>query len=322
MAQQVKLKAQKRTLVGRNAIKKIKQKGLVPGVIYGSQAEPLTLQIDSRELTNVLAHASSEHVLVELEIVDGVRVQPPGSDSGSSASPPKRELLHVDFHAVSATEKITQFQSRLRRSFSVRAFGGLLEYSLRTLEVECFPQDLRTCLDRRYPNGESPHVPRHPASTGLKPLRGLTVVLVVASRGEEVTETAEAPVTRKSQPKEVEPSRRLSRSHPWRIRLVAGWNPGSQYIDTRHNIGFMVTDCWGEKGVDYQDRLLSSDWGKWGDILLVKPLTMNRRGRGWSIRTLFQDPARRDLVVVDDLRRWPPPAATRSDAVTTVQVHY
>jgi ribosomal protein L25 (general stress protein Ctc) len=45
MAQQVKLKAEKRTVIGRNAIKKIKKEGLVPGVIYGSQAEPMALQV-------------------------------------------------------------------------------------------------------------------------------------------------------------------------------------------------------------------------------------------------------------------------------------
>jgi len=108
MAQQVKLKAQKRTVIGRNAIKKIKKEGLVPGVIYGSQAEPMALQVEARALTSVLAHALSEHVLVELEIVDG-------SQSNSRLAliqevqhhPLKRELLHVDFHAVSATEKIT-----------------------------------------------------------------------------------------------------------------------------------------------------------------------------------------------------------------------
>ena len=71
MAQQVKLKAEKRTVVGRNAIKKIKAQGLVPGVIYGSQGEPIALQVEGRALTNVLAHALSEHVLVELEIADG-----------------------------------------------------------------------------------------------------------------------------------------------------------------------------------------------------------------------------------------------------------
>jgi large subunit ribosomal protein L25 len=204
MAQQVKLTAQKRTLIGRNAIKKIKEQGLVPGVIYGSQAEPITLQINGRELTTVLAHASSEHVLVELEIVDG-------SESTNRLAliqevqhhPLKRELLHVDFHAVSATEKIISEVpiEAVGEALGVRTFGGLLEYSLRTLEVECYPQELPDIVRVDVTNlsiGESLHVRDIQLPSGVEAITDgdLTVVSVVASRvGEEVTETAEVAVT-------------------------------------------------------------------------------------------------------------------------------
>jgi large subunit ribosomal protein L25 len=204
MAQQVKLKAQKRTLVGRNAIKKIKEKGLVPGVIYGSQAVPIALQVDGRELANVLAHASSEHVLVDLEIVDD------GASSNRLAliqeiqhHPLRRELLHVDFHAVSTTEKITSEVpiEAVGEPLGVRTFGGLLEYSLRTLEVECYPQDLPDIVRIDVTNlniGESLHVRDIQLPSGVEALtdEDLTVASVVASRvGEEVTETAEVPAT-------------------------------------------------------------------------------------------------------------------------------
>jgi large subunit ribosomal protein L25 len=203
MAQQVKLKAHKRTVTGRNAIKKIKHQGLVPGVIYGSRSEPVTLQVDARELTNVLAHASSEHVLVELEIVDG-------SQSTNRLAliqevqhhPLKRELLHIDFQAVSATEKITSEVpiEAIGEALGVRTFGGLLEYSLRTLEVECFPQDLPDIVRLDVTNldiGESLHVRDIPLPLGVESITDgdLTVVSVVASRvGEEIEEAAEAPV--------------------------------------------------------------------------------------------------------------------------------
>jgi large subunit ribosomal protein L25 len=204
MAQQVKLTAQKRTLIGRNAIKKIKEKGLVPGVIYGSQAEPIALQIDGRQLANVLSHASSEHVLVELEIVDG-------SESTNRLAliqevqhhALKRELLHVDFHAVSATEKIFSEVpiEAVGEALGVRTFGGLLEYSLRTLEVECYPQDLPDIVRIDVTNlsiGESLHVRDIQLPVGVEATtdEDLTVVSVVASRvGEEVTETAEVAAT-------------------------------------------------------------------------------------------------------------------------------
>jgi len=204
MAHQVKLKAQMRTVLGRNAIKKIKKEGLVPGVVYGSQAQPMALQVEARDLTNVLAHASSEHVLVELEI----------ADSNQSTNrlaliqevqhhPLRRELLHVDFLAVSITEKITSEVpiEAVGDALGVRTFGGLLEYSLRTLEVECFPQDLPDIVRVDVSNlniGESLHVRDIPLPTGVEAITDgdLTVVSVVASRvGEEVVETAEAPVT-------------------------------------------------------------------------------------------------------------------------------
>src|SRR5205823_5504541 len=66
------------------------------------------------------------------------------------------------------------------------------------------------------------------------------------------------------------------------LRLVAGLgNPGLEYRSSRHNVGFMVIDCFaGKKGVMISR---SADWsselGKWGDILLIKPLAyMNRSG--------------------------------------------
>jgi peptidyl-tRNA hydrolase, PTH1 family len=90
------------------------------------------------------------------------------------------------------------------------------------------------------------------------------------------------------------------------LRLVAGLgNPGPQYIDTRHNIGFMVIDCLaGKKGVTLsRSAFWSCDWGKWGDILLIKPLRyMNRSGDvvGRFARYFKIQPAE-ILVVVDDV---------------------
>jgi PTH1 family peptidyl-tRNA hydrolase len=90
------------------------------------------------------------------------------------------------------------------------------------------------------------------------------------------------------------------------LRLVAGLgNPGPQYIDTRHNVGFMVIDSLaGKKGVTLtRTAFWSSEWGKWGDTLLIKPLTyMNRSGDvvGRFAR-YFKIQPEEILVVVDDV---------------------
>ncbi len=90
------------------------------------------------------------------------------------------------------------------------------------------------------------------------------------------------------------------------LRLVAGLgNPGPQYLDTRHNVGFMVIDrLAGIKGVTLSKTVFwSSEWGKWGDTLLIKPRTyMNRSGDviGRFAR-YFKIQPEEILVVVDDV---------------------
>jgi large subunit ribosomal protein L25 len=198
MAHQVKLKARKRTLVGRNAVKQIKAKGLVPGVIYGSNQTPMPLEVDNRELSTVLSRASSEHILVELEILDGDQSTNKLALIQEVQHHPLRPvLMHVDFHAVSATEKITSSVpiETTGEALGVRTFGGLLEHSLRTLEVQCFPQDLPGVLRIDVTNlniGESLHVRDIQLPAGVEAItdQELTVVSVVASRvGEEAAET-------------------------------------------------------------------------------------------------------------------------------------
>jgi PTH1 family peptidyl-tRNA hydrolase len=90
------------------------------------------------------------------------------------------------------------------------------------------------------------------------------------------------------------------------LRLVAGLgNPGLQYSGTRHNAGFMVIDYLAEKkGVTLsRSAAWGSELGKWGDILLIKPLTyMNRTGEVIGrFAHYFKVQSEEILVVVDDV---------------------
>jgi large subunit ribosomal protein L25 len=211
MAQQAKLTAQRRTQIGRNAIKKIKTSGMVPGVIYGSAQEPVNLQINGRELLNLLSRASGENILVELEIVDG------GEKQNALAMiqeiqhhPLQREIVHVDFHAVSANETVSAEVpiEAVGEAIGVKVHGGLLEHILRYLEVECLPGDLPQVIEVDVTNldiGQSLHVRELNLPSGVEAITDAeqTVVAVVESRVEEevvepvVTPTAPEVITAK-----------------------------------------------------------------------------------------------------------------------------
>lgn len=87
------------------------------------------------------------------------------------------------------------------------------------------------------------------------------------------------------------------------MRLVAGLgNPGPEYRDTRHNLGFLVIDgLAGALGARRATAECNALVRAVGDVLLVQPQTyMNRSG--YSLRCLLDrhDVAPADVLVVYD----------------------
>ncbi len=145
MAKQLKLSAQTRSVIGRSAVNKIKAQGLVPASIYGGQDQPVNLSLNKREISNLLAHATSEHVLVDLEITDGsAKTNRLALIQEVQHHPIRRDVLHVDFHAVRADEKLHAEipVEPFGEPAGVKNFGGILEIALHSLSIECLPKDL------------------------------------------------------------------------------------------------------------------------------------------------------------------------------------
>ena len=203
MAKQVKLSAQLRPLAGRSAVKKIKAQGAVPAVIYGAKDKPQSLQVSSREIGNILAHAVGENILVDLEI----------SDSGKTTNrlaliqevqhaPLGGAVLHVDFHAVSQDEVLHAYIpiEAQGEAIGVRSYGGILDQSMRRIEVACLPKDLPEILrvDVSALNvGDSIHLKDIALPEGVKALADgdLTVFHVSSPTVEEAKPAEDAPTS-------------------------------------------------------------------------------------------------------------------------------
>ena len=88
------------------------------------------------------------------------------------------------------------------------------------------------------------------------------------------------------------------------IRLVAGLgNPGTEYVATRHNIGFMVVDQFAAQFGSTWER--SGKWDalstKCGAVLLIKPLSsMNRSGHPLFAFAQFYKIAPQEMLIVFD----------------------
>ena len=145
MAKQVKLSARPRVEAGRNAVKQVRARGAVPAVIYGAKDEPANLEVSLKDIKQLLAHAVGENILVDLEIEEnGKTTNRLSLIQEIQHHPVKGEVIHVDFHAVSATEEIEAevVLEPVGESIGVKTYGGLLQQNLRALAISCLPQNL------------------------------------------------------------------------------------------------------------------------------------------------------------------------------------
>ncbi len=145
MSKQVKLSARPRAESGRNAVKQVRARGSVPAVIYGAKDAPENLEISQKDIERLLSHAVGENILVELEINDGGKTTNRLSlIQEVQHHPVRREIIHVDFHAVSATEEI-EAEIVLEpegEPVGVKTHGGLLQQNVRALNISCLPKNL------------------------------------------------------------------------------------------------------------------------------------------------------------------------------------
>lgn len=96
------LKAKRRELVGKNAVRKVRSEHYVPGVLYGHHIESQSIKVAEHDLEKLFKHhgtgasltldVEGEKTFVLLKDIQINRL--------------KNETLHVEFQALSAGEKI------------------------------------------------------------------------------------------------------------------------------------------------------------------------------------------------------------------------
>lgn len=137
--EKVVLKANKRNVIGKQ-VKALRREGKLPGVIYGRHNDPINIELDARSSGRILARATSSS-LITIEL-DGKEY--PTLVREKQRDFIKNNLLHVDFLAVSMTEKLKAYVALRFKgvSLAVKDFNAILVHNIDQLHVECLPSDL------------------------------------------------------------------------------------------------------------------------------------------------------------------------------------
>lgn len=135
----ITIKADRREIRGKK-VKLLRLEGILPGVVYGKSTAPVLISMDLKEATAIL-RATSSSALLTIEV--------DGEEFTTLVRERQRDFihgnyLHVDFLAVSLTEKVRTKVNIVMEGIApaLEAFESLLISGLKQVEVESLPQDL------------------------------------------------------------------------------------------------------------------------------------------------------------------------------------
>jgi len=140
------LEAQPRTVVNKNAARRVRQQGQVPAVLYGAGKESLALSVDPRQVQRILHSESGHNTIFELAF-DGERTKAMIVDW--QYEPVKGKLLHIDLKRIAMDQRLKVKVPIVLKgeAAGVKQQGGILEQLWREVEIECLPTDIPSHID-------------------------------------------------------------------------------------------------------------------------------------------------------------------------------
>lgn len=146
---EITLEVYKRSAKSKGETRGLRQQGKIPAILYGKGVSPLPLSVDGKAFQKALKNPAGLNAIFKLE----VRNDGSGDSFIAMVKDIQRDylnenILHVDFHAISLTERISVMVPvhLIGVSKGVKE-GGVLQQNLHEIEVECLPTQIPPHID-------------------------------------------------------------------------------------------------------------------------------------------------------------------------------
>jgi len=132
---------------GKNAARRLRRQGLVPGIVYGGKGGNIAVAVDPKALQKVLRSEAGRNTILKLDIAGAGATNAILKDL--QVDPIKENLLHADFYriAMDVAIRVTVPINIRGEARGVKVDGGILELITREIEVECLPGDIPERID-------------------------------------------------------------------------------------------------------------------------------------------------------------------------------
>ncbi len=142
MSQVLTVEADPREDFGKNASRRLRHAGRIPGVVYGGGGSAIPVVVDPRKISEVLQTEAGHNAIFTLEIKGKAPARVMLRDW--QVDPIEGRLLHVDMVrvALDARLKVKVPIQVTGEAKGVKTQGGIFEFLLREVEIECMPDDI------------------------------------------------------------------------------------------------------------------------------------------------------------------------------------
>jgi len=142
MSEALNIEAEPREAFGKNASRRLRRAGRVPAIVYGEGGQPLPVAVDPKEIFRILHSAAGHNAIFMLEIKGKAPARVMLRDW--QVDPLRGDLLHVDMVRIGADHKLrVKVPIHITgEAKGVKVQGGVFEFVLREVELECLPEDI------------------------------------------------------------------------------------------------------------------------------------------------------------------------------------
>jgi len=139
------LKVELRDEAGKGPARKLRAKGLVPGVLYGVGAQTTSLSVDPLALRKLILQERGRNFLVNLKIKKKTER---AMLKDYQINPVSRRLLHVDFMRVKADQAVTlEVAVEFKGEPAGLSEGGVLEVRSQFVSLTGLPDKLPQVIE-------------------------------------------------------------------------------------------------------------------------------------------------------------------------------
>jgi len=154
--EQINFDVQIRKSTGSAKSRQVRRSNLIPGIVYGGDSKPTTIQADRKAYDRIYRQHIGESLIYHLNLVDeGKKISDfPAIIKDVQLHPVTDEIIHIDFNRISLDKEIEIKVKVLPKgeAIGVKRDGGTLEHLMWELDVICLPTNIPHHLEADVTN--------------------------------------------------------------------------------------------------------------------------------------------------------------------------